>query len=395
LSDGSTHNIVTPAADIVPKVCHTVTCISSAINGGAMNGWDDLPQCRATMPDCLQQFQPDQIAIETWMADNGVLLDRFFTEENPSAGAHMFFITGEDKLGFTGDNPTLVPQNRTAGPGWGCNSNKKGPWVSPEGVQSQVFFCNPNAPELPYGGAEGPTPVKGVPDFFTSVLDPHRVTWKNYGGNPAWLLPPFQAEALHRDAANIVPSTRVLTDAGAGSLPNVSFVTPHYNEADSDTSQHNDASMAKGNIFIRKVIQAVINGPDAESSAVLLTWDDCGCFYDHVRPPRGLGPRTPLLIWSPWAKAGKVDHQVAQFGSILAFIEANFGLPSLTSLNPNAVDGVVANNLMRDFDFSQQVATTHARLNTGAVRLPPPDHIPPAEEKWLTAHVRGDSDDDT
>jgi phospholipase C len=152
--------------------------------------------------------------------------------------------------------------------------------------------------------------------------------------------------------------------------------------------------MNVGNDFIRSVIAAVQAGPQASSTAVLVTWDDCGCFYDHVAPPAGLGIRVPLLIYSPWAKKGFVDHQRAQFSSILAFIEHNYGLPSLTSLNPMAQDGRMANDLMGDFDFTQSAAAIQQRLK--ALRnLPPAQPLPLAERKWLEAHPHTLKGDDT
>jgi len=79
----------------------------------------------------------------------------------------------------------------------------------------------------------------------------------------------------------------------------------------------------------------VMNGPDWGSTAVFITWDDCGCFYDQVPPgtnPDGTpqGPRVPLVIVSPYARAGYTDTTPATFASILAYTERTFRLPPLT-----------------------------------------------------------------
>jgi phospholipase C len=86
---------------------------------------------------------------------------------------------------------------------------------------------------------------------------------------------------------------------------------------------------------------------------VFLTWDDWGGFYDHVAPRQvdtfGLGFRVPLLVISPYARAGTVDHRWSEFSSVLRFIEENWMLPGhLTARDANA------NDLSFDFDFARQ-----------------------------------------
>ncbi len=396
-----THVVTTrPASDIVPGVCHTVRCQNLVVNGGRMDGWDQLIDCKPfTGYACLQQFQPKQIRILTTIADHGVLADRFFSEPDPSAGSHLFFMTGEDTLGFTGDSPDVTPDGYTPRDGWGCDSNKQGDWIDPAtGAMSKQWFCNPNATWLPFGGAPGSTPVTGKPDFFTSILDAHGVSWLNYGEDQQrsvyqWNLPPFQAAALANDRQKMVKEYKAINDAATGRLPQVSFVTPSHDAPHDSTSQHNTQSMAAGDNFITKLLAAIQAGPDATSTAVLITWDDCGCFYDHVRPPAGLGIRVPLLIWSPWARQGYVDHQQGQFSSVLAFIERVFGLPSLTSLNPEAMDGRVTNDLMNDFDFGVSLATVKRRV--AELQLPAETVLPAWEKRWLSVHGHDEDNDDT
>jgi phospholipase C len=401
-ADGTSANTY-KAKDIVPDVCHSPSCQQAAINGGAMNGWNTVKGCTPqTAYACLQQYEPSQISVLTAIARNGVLGDRFFSEPNPSAGSHMFFFTGEDSQGFTGAIPSYTPPGYTAHFGWGCDSNKQATWTNPiTGSQRGAWFCNPNASERPNGGAPGPTPVKPVPDFFTSILDPAGVSWLNYGANKnvdayKYNVLTYQAAALYRDGHKSVPQMRVLSDARAGKLPNVSFVTSAGSElvgGGYDTSQHNSSSMAVGNNFINDLLAAIKAGPNALNTAVLITYDDCGCFYDHIAPGAGLGPRVPLLIWSPWARKGYVDHQPARFASILAFIEANFGLKSLTLSNPKALDGVVTNDLMQDFNFAQPMQA--AQRNLDSFRLPPHDFVSEETKEWLREHAHDSDGDET
>jgi phospholipase C len=72
-----------------------------------------------------------------------------------------------------------------------------------------------------------------------------------------------------------------------------------------------------------------MNGPDWANSAIFITWDDMGGFYDHEAPPfafdeLGLGIREPSLLISPWAIPGLIDHQVCSTDCYLKLIEDVF-----------------------------------------------------------------------
>jgi phospholipase C len=116
-------------------------------------------------------------------------------------------------------------------------------------------------------------------------------------------------------------------------------------------SEHPPGSMCEGENWTASVLNAVMQGPDWNSTAVFVTWDDFGGFYDHVAPPQvdqfGLGPRVPLLIISPYAKAGYVSHTVYEHTSVLKFIETRYGLKALTSRD------AAANNMLDSFNFAQ------------------------------------------
>jgi phospholipase C len=113
-----------------------------------------------------------------------------------------------------------------------------------------------------------------------------------------------------------------------------------------------------------------MRGPEWSSTAIFITWEDFGGFYDHVPPPAGLGLRVPVLIISPYARAGFTDTHVASIASILAFAEHNFGLRPLASADSRAYD-------YRDsFDFSQ-LPNPPIPLDTTQ---------PPWLRAWLAAH---------
>jgi phospholipase C len=117
---------------------------------------------------------------------------------------------------------------------------------------------------------------------------------------------------------------------------------------------------------VTRVINAAMRGPDWSSTAIFLTWDDWGGFYDHVPPPRvdrnGYGIRVPGLLISPWAKAGTIDHQVLSFDAYLKLIEDLFldgqRLDPRTMSRPDSRPTVreevpILGNLLREFDFTQ------------------------------------------
>ena len=94
-----------------------------------------------------------------------------------------------------------------------------------------------------------------------------------------------------------------------------------------------------------------MKSPMWEDTAIFLTWDDFGGFYDHVPPVRldkfGLGIRVPMVTISPYAKQGYIDGTLGEFSSVLRFIENNWGLTQLTRRDR------IANDMSYNFDFTQ------------------------------------------
>jgi phospholipase C len=151
------------------------------------------------------------------------------------------------------------------------------------------------------------------------------------------------------------------TAAEQGTLPAVSWIAP--TQANSD---HPPANLATGQAYVTNLINTIMRGPDWDSTAIFLTWDDWGGFYDHVLPPmvdqNGYGLRVPALVISPYAKQGDLDHQTLSFDAYNKFIEDDF--LGGTRLDP-ATDGrldprpdvredaTILGNLLADFDFNQ------------------------------------------
>jgi phospholipase C len=221
---------------------------------------------------------------------------------------------------------------------------------------------------------------------ITWLLFAHHVSWAYYvqdGTQPdcqsdaAETCPPVRQSAttpgiwnplplfgdVHADHQlhNIQSLDHYFAAAKAGTLPAVSWVTP--SGAD---SEHPPASVHQGQAYATSVINAAMKSPDWNSTAIFLSWDDWGGFYDHVVPPRvdqnGYGLRVPGLTISPYAKRGYIDHQTLSSDAYLKFIEDDFldgaRLNPKTDGRPDPrpdvrENGPILGNIETEFNFSQ------------------------------------------
>ena len=144
----------------------------------------------------------------------------------------------------------------------------------------------------------------------------------------------------------VTPSTQILNDIADGNLAAVSWV----NSA-ADASDHPQLNDGRGPSWVASIVNAVGQSSYYDNTAVLVTWDDWGGWYDHVVPQEygvlGTGFRVPLLVVSKWSKHGYVSTNTHEFGSILRFIEDVYGLPTLGTRD------AVSDDLTDCFDFSQ------------------------------------------
>jgi phospholipase C len=364
--------------DIVPTVDHSVQTQTTAIDGGKMDGFAKLGGCNSPAYACYSSYQPSQIPNTAALATKFAISDRTFElSPVPSWGAHLELVA-QTLDGFLGNNPFY---NTSASPppmgqGWGCDSNKDMYWTAPGATtRTPEPACIPD-PSLdpvryPNGGAYRPTPVQHV-DTIMDRLDAAGLSWKLYTSNYDWAICPTFADCLDTSQKlNMVSPSRFTTDAQNGTLPSFSILLPQGGTSGA-TSQHNGTSMAVGDNWIGAAVSAIENGPDWSSTAIFITWDDCGCFYDHVPPPVSTeGIRVPMIIVSPYAKPGFADSTNATFASMLAFTEATFGL---TPLGPNDANAYDYSNA---FDYQQ----------TPLAPMPMTQQpISPAELQYLTAH---------
>jgi phospholipase C len=174
-------------------------------------------------------------------------------------------------------------------------------------------------------------------------------------------LPLFGDVQQDHQLHNIKPLGSYLDAARAGTLPAVSWIVPSQPD-----SEHPTASVHQGQAYVTALINAAMKSPDWNSTAIFLTWDDWGGFYDHVRPPKvdrnGYGLRVPAIVISPYAKTGYIDHQILSSDAYLKFIEDDFlgsaRLDPKTDNRPDPRPDVRENqkilgNLLNDFNFNQ------------------------------------------
>lgn len=324
------------APDIVPTVNHSPGSITTGIDGGKMDGFNLNSGCtQSTNYNCYVQYQSSQIPNLAAFAGTYVVADRTFESKvSASWGSHMDLVAASLD-GFQGVNPS---HSQFANQGWGCDSGATASWKDPTtGAASTQPTC------IPKKDGSGPfraSPVPWIPTIMDR-MDAGGVSWHIYAPTSAqqfygWSICPTFADCLYTGQVNNTSTPGdVLTAADAGTLPNVSYVVGL-----NTNTQHNSNSMLVGDNWIGSVVNHIMNGPDWKSTAIFITYDDCGCFYDHVPPPAGAGVREPMVIVSPCTATGTTDHNTAYAGeSTLAFIEKTFSLqPLLASADGSAYD---------------------------------------------------------
>jgi phospholipase C len=174
-------------------------------------------------------------------------------------------------------------------------------------------------------------------------------------------LPSFTDVAQDGQVGNVQSLSEFFTAARTGTLPAVSWIAPN-----GTVSEHPPALVSAGQTYVTGLINAIMQSPDWNSTAIFLSWDDWGGFYDHVVPPtvdlNGYGLRVPGLVISPYAKRGYIDHQILSHDAYNKFIEDDFlggqRLDPTTDGRPDPRPDVretnpLLGNLINEFDFTQ------------------------------------------
>jgi phospholipase C len=314
-------------------------------DGGKMDGFDkNLPLKYHLRP---YGYAPaSEVKPYFRMATKYVFADRMFqTNQSGSFPAHQYMVSGTSSaLPNTTDDASsngINQKHPTQGAPVGCDAPKR----------SVVETVNPS------NGKDGPDefPCFERP-VLSDLLDAKGVSWRYYQhdlGVGLWhALDAIQHVRYGPDYANVIsPSQVVLTDISQGRLAGMSWVMPP-SDAYSD---HSGSRSSKGPAWVTAIVNAIGQSKYWDSTAIIITWDDWGGWYDHV-PPQifngyELGFRVPLIVVSPYAKKGYVSHVQHEFGSILKFTEETFNLGSLHTTDDRSDD------LMDAFDFTQNPRT--------------------------------------
>lgn len=324
---------------------HSYNAYNIARDEGAMDGFD-LLNFGSGLPECTYPYQytdPAEITPYWDMARQYTLAEHMFTTQGSSSfTAHQDLIAG-DALFAPKESFIDLPSCSGTNCIWGCDA--------PKGTHTS-YITRHNV----YHRAQGPFPCVDYPTL-RDRLDAEGVTWRYY-------VPPMCCKVYGKllsafDAIKTVrygsewtdghissPQTNIFTDITNGQLPSVSWVIP--DEKDSD---HPGLGTDTGPSWVASVVNAIGESSYWNSTAVVIVWDDWGGFYDNLAPPQldfgGLGFRVPAIIVSPYAKPGYISTTQYEFGSILKYIEDNWGLRSLHRTDDRAV------SIADCFDYSQ------------------------------------------
>jgi phospholipase C len=276
--------------------------------------------------------------------------------------------------GFIGNNPEPAP-GEPEGPGWGCDSNREGRW-QPSALDDwiKVPSC------IPQQDGTGPFRDSSVPWSSTIMhrMDEGGLSWGLYVPTESMTgytraICPSLADCIYGGQAhNVYPPFQFQDDIAAGLMPALSILSPS-----GPNSQHNDWSMAQGDNWIGDIVSSVVDSQYWDSTAIFITYDDCGCFYDHVPPPADLGIRVPMVIVSPFAKAGYTDTKTASYAGMLAYVEHTFGLAPMSSEDADAYD------FNKSFNYSQPPLPGISMRTT---------KVPQWELDYIEAHPPDDDD---
>jgi len=175
-------------------------------------------------------------------------------------------------------------------------------------------------------------------------------------------LPYFDTVQQDGQLGNVTTLSSYFKAAKSGTLPAVSWINPT-----GSVSEHPPGLVTAGQSYVTRLVNAAMHGPEWKSTAIFVSWDDWGGFYDHVTPrsvdQNGYGLRVPGLVISPYARKGLVDHQTLSFDAYAKFIEDDFlrgqRLDPLTDGRPDRRPDVRENEpilgtLVRDFNFEQR-----------------------------------------
>jgi|HubBroStandDraft_4_1064222.scaffolds.fasta_scaffold06007_5 phospholipase C len=362
-----------------PDHSHIPAFVDMYDNGKMDGAYEIVSKCAKPGTYCLNGLgnysyayvQQSDVAPYFQMAETYTFADNMFqSNQGPSFPAHQYLISGSSSLAPPGQpNSNLLNAELPLALTSGNSDNDTGCTAPPTetaaaidpatGVETQVYPC-----------FDRPT--------LTDLLNAKNISWKYYAPSAGsiWTAPnaishmcgpnvppPNATACTASDWTNnvVLNSAQVLTDISNNQLAAVSWVIPS-----GQASDHPVTTDGSGPSWVASVVNAIGNSPYWANTAILITWDDWGGWYDHVVPPLILnhyeiGFRVPLIVISPYAKANYISHTFYEFGSTLKFIENTFGLsqiaPTATLLFADQFPGT--GDLSDCFDYNQTPLVFH------------------------------------
>jgi phospholipase C len=307
-------------------------------DGGKMDGANLIPCTPVSSCPANPQFmyvKPADVQPYFALAEQYTFGDRMFqTNEGPSFPAHQFIIAGTSAP--TASSPLFAAENPALSPS-GCIGPENNTVAMIDALGSET------AQPAQYPCFDHPT--------VTDLLGAQNVTWRYYAPSAGsiWTAPDaiehicgpqtvggvLTCTGAEWTANVVIPQTQVLTDIMTGHLAQVSWVIP-----DGKSSDHAQVNDGSGPSWVASIVNAIGASSYWANTAIIITWDDWGGWYDHV-PPKVIndgvswgsgyvyGFRVPLIVVSPYAKTAYISHVDHDFGSVLKFIETTFDLPPL------------------------------------------------------------------
>lgn len=348
---------------------HGAVNATADINGGKMDGFiaqqekgkkgcTDVndPACSNGMPDVMGYHTASEIPNYWSYAQHFTLQDHMF-EPNASWSlpAHLFLVSEWSALCSTAGDPASCVSN-IVGPVTGKKANPGGTdyaWTD------LTYLMHKNNVSWGYYLSNGSEPdCEDDAEICTAKTQKQQSPTVPGIWNP---LPNFDTVKQDNQLGNIQEVSNFINAAKSGNLPAVSWIVPN-----GTISEHPPALVSTGQSYVTSLVNTIMQGPDWNSTAIFLSWDDWGGFYDHVPPPtidqNGYGLRVPGIVISPYAKQGYIDSQTLSFDAYAKFIEDDFmggqRLDPKTDGRPDPRPDVRENasqlgNLVNDFDFNQ------------------------------------------
>ena len=337
--DGSVDLVrLRPAADATPDVDHNFVSGLLGINGGEMDGYGFLGRGDPMSP--YVWYAKEQIPAYWAYASRYELADRFFSAVYGPTGPEQLWSMAGSSAGFTANESDEPPQSYGTGPPREyCDDPAERAlrfvrWrrVRDPEIMDLEYESPRGLPGSRHWRAAWPC-VKDDPRFesLPEQLTATGVSWRQYRGENHYVDPLRQIWNARHDPEiwkHRTTPEQYLDDVARGFLPSVAWLTPPLHLSD-----HPPSSMCEGENWTVEMLNALMRKPKLwRSTAVILTWDDFGGFYDHVAPPHsdiyGYGPRVPTIVISPWAVQG-INQESLSPDSVLNFIETLFGLDPL------------------------------------------------------------------